>query len=304
MFTRRYVLPFLLVCLLAAGAGLGQRRQRPPKPAPTHANVSYGPHERNVLDFWKAESAAPAPLVVYIHGGGFRGGSKDSLNAGALKQMLAAGISVAAIHYRLVPQNPLPAAHDDSRRALQFLRSKAGDWNIDKKRVGAFGGSAGAQLCMYLAFHDEMAKPSSGDPLERESTRLTYVATSGGQTTMHFDWWFDHIPGYTELHRPLSEYFGNMPEAKRKKLTDDISALSLITADDPPIHMSYAMPPGDPIPEDAQKARGWKVHHVAFGIELKKRMNALGIEADLKYPGANPTYKSVADFFVRKFGGT
>lgn len=302
MIHLKLVLRFLLVCLLAAGFGYAQRRQRPPKPAPTHANVSYGAHERNVLDFWKAESATPTPLVVYIHGGGFRGGSKDSLNPGALKQILAAGISVAAIQYRLVPKEPLPAAHDDSRRALQFLRSKAGDWNVDKKRVGAFGGSAGAQLCMYLAFHDEMAKPSSADPLERESTRLSYVATSGGQTTMHFEWWFDHIPGYSEPHRPVSEYFGDIPAAKRKKLIDDVSALSLISADDPPIHKSYAMAPGDAVPEDPKKANGWKVHHVAFGIELKKRMDELGVDADLKYPAAKPVYGSVADFFVRRFG--
>ena len=44
------------------------------KPAPDLENVSYGPHERNVLDLWKAKSDAPTPLVVYIHGGGFRGG--------------------------------------------------------------------------------------------------------------------------------------------------------------------------------------------------------------------------------------
>ncbi|MCP5110020.1 MAG: alpha/beta hydrolase [bacterium] len=300
---RRCAFHLLLVCSLAVGVGYAQRRQRPPKPAATYANVSYGPHERNVLDFWLADSAVPTPLVVYIHGGGFRGGTKESLNAGTLKLLRAAGISVAAIHYRLVPASPLPAAHYDSRRALQFLRSKAAEWNIDKTRVGAFGGSAGAQICMYLAFHDEMADPSSADPLERESTRLAYVATSGGQATTDFNWWVENIPGYTEPHRSPSELYGDMPDAERMKLIDELAAFSLISSDDPPIHMSYSMAPGDPIPEDPRKASGWKVHHVTFGVELKKRMDALGMEADLKYPGANPVYKSVADFFVRKFGG-
>jgi acetyl esterase/lipase len=158
------------------------------KPAPTHKDVTYGPHERNVLDFWRAESAAPAPLVVYIHGGGFRGGSKDGVSSRILRELLAAGISVAAINYRLVQHKRLPAAHFDARRALQFLRSKAKEWNIDKTRTGAFGASAGAQICMWLAFHDEMADPGSPDPLARESTRLSCVATRGGQTTMDFDW--------------------------------------------------------------------------------------------------------------------
>ena len=290
----------LLLLIVLAVACFAQREA--PKPDPIHREVSYGPHERNVLDFWQAESARPTPLVVFIHGGGFRGGSKNNLNARTLGALLDAGISVAAIHYRLVPQNPLPAAHHDSRRALQFLRSKAGAWSIDKSRIGAFGGSAGAQICMYLAFHDDMAVPDSADPIARESTRLNYVATTGGQTTMDFDWWFEHIPGYTELHRPASEYFGSISEAQRAKLVEDISALALVSADDPPIHMSYAMAPEDPVPSDARKARGWKVHHVMFGVELKKKMDTLGVEADLKCPGANPKYKSVADFFTTKFG--
>src|ERR1043165_9459952 len=48
-------------------------------PAPTAADVHYGPHERNVLDFWKAPSEQPTPLVVYIHGGGFVAGDKSGV---------------------------------------------------------------------------------------------------------------------------------------------------------------------------------------------------------------------------------
>ena len=276
------------------------RRNRFPKAPPTHRNVQYGPHERNVLDLWQAESPPPTPLVVYIHGGGFRNGSKESLNARTLEQLLAAGVSVAGINYRLIGNAPLPAAHHDSRRALQFLRSRAQEWNIDKNRVGAFGGSAGAQLCMYLAFHDEMADPSSSDPVERESSRLTCVATSGGQTTMDFDWWQKWVPGYDAPHRSFSETFGVESKREYMKIARQISALSLITADDPPIFMSYGMAPDDPVPTDPGRARGWKVHHVVFGVKLKERMEELGIEADLKYPGARTTYRSSARFFIEK----
>ena len=114
------------------------------------SNVSYGEHERHVLDFYKAESSSPTPLVLYIHGGGFVRGSKDTVNQETLKQLLDAGISVAAIHYRLAGEVPLPAAHEDAQRAIQTLRSKADKWNVDKTQVGAFGRSSGAQLCMWL----------------------------------------------------------------------------------------------------------------------------------------------------------
>ena len=293
------ILSWSIVVLISVSVCLAQNNT---KPTPTYKDVSYGPHERNVLDFWKADSNTPTPLVIYIHGGGFRSGSKRGLNARMLRELLGSGISVAAINYRLISNKPLPAAHHDARRALQFMRSKAKEWNIDKSQVGAFGGSAGAQLCMWLAFHDDMAKPESSDPIKRESSRLAFVATNGGQTTMDFDWWKKWIPGYETPHREASELFGVKTKEEYGKTVEKISALLLLTADDPPIHMSYRMAPDDPIPEDSRRARGWKVHHVMFGVKLKEAMDALGIEADLKYPGAQSTYRSIPHFFKAKFG--
>ena len=287
--------------LVSVSSGWAQEQQaQSERPAPTHATVAYGEHARHVLDFYQAKSDGPAPLVVYIHGGGFRNGSKDQIDAGTLGRLLEAGISVAAINYRYVTIAPLPAAFHDSRRALQFLRSKAAAWNIDRERVGAFGGSAGAQICMWLGFHDDMAEPGSADPIARESTRLIAVATSGGQTTMDLDLWFTFIPGYTEYHRPPSEYFGTSVPSKWKSVAKEISALDLISADDPPIHMSYRMAPDAPVPEGSG-AEGWKVHHVMFGFKLQEKMDALGLEADLQYPGATPRYRSISDFFITQF---
>jgi len=277
-----------------------RRPQRPPALQPTRADVAYGPHQRNRIDFYRAQSEEATPLVVYIHGGGFRGGSKRGINQKTLQQLLDAGISVAAIEYRLVPEYPLPIAHQDSLRALQFIRAQAQAWNIDKQRVAAFGGSAGAQICMWLAFHDETADPENYDPIKRESSRLCCVATNGGQTTMDFSWWKQHIPGYNKPHRPQSEYFGDMDDGQHARTIKDISAQSLITADDPPIWMSYGMAPDAPIPSDPRRTQGWKVHHVAFGVRLKQMMDQLGIESHLSYPGKQVKYKSMADFFIAK----
>src|SRR5580700_3573510 len=80
-----------------------------PKPLPpTYADVSYGPHERNVLDFWKAEGEGPRPLLVYIHGGGWVVGDKKQDTA-QYRPFLDKGISCAAINYRLTAEHPLPA---------------------------------------------------------------------------------------------------------------------------------------------------------------------------------------------------
>ena len=282
-------------CLFAIMTPLALMAQE--KLEPTAKNVSYGPHERNVLDFWKAESEGPAPLVIYIHGGGFRNGSKESLNQGKLRQLLDAGISVAALNYRLLAQERLPAAHHDCRRAVQFLRTKSKEWNLDGGRFGAFGGSAGAQICMYLAFHDEMAKPESEDPIERQSTRLKCVATSGGQTTMDFRWWRENIPGYEKPHREPAEYFGEIPEETRLKIIEDIAALKLLTKDDPPIYMQYGMAPNDPEPADQNRVQGWRVHHVNFGVALLEKAKKLDVPAYLRYRGANPQFPADVEFF-------
>jgi len=300
----RHLSAALLIALVGASACLAQEGERSRKPPATHADVAYGAHERNVLDVWLAGSDRPTPLVIYIHGGGFRNGSKEGVSAAALRELLDNNISVAALNYRFVAQQRLPAAHHDCRRALQFLRSKADEWNLDKKRIGAFGGSAGAQLCMYLAFHDEMADTTSTDPIEHESTRLACVATTGGQTTMDFEWWQKWIPGYDSPHRDPFETFDASNDDELRTIVADVSALALISADDPPIHMSYGMTPTDPIPAESENPSGWKVHHVMFGIKLKERMDALGIEADLKYPKAETTYRSIPHFFISKLAGS
>jgi acetyl esterase len=296
----------VLIVLMAAFSQTKAVESRSPEPrrTPTYSNVKYGPHERNVIDFYKAESDKPRPLAVYIHGGGFRRGSKRSLYRDVLRELLGAGISVAAIEYRLISDKPLPAAHHDSLRALQFIRSRASQWNIDKTRVGAFGGSAGAVICMWLAFHDEMADPSSSDPVQRESSRLTCVATGGGQTTMAIDWWMRWIPGYDKPDRDVAELFGDITDEELRKVLKEFSALSLITADDPPIFMYYEMKPDAPVPTDSSRAQAWKGHHVMFGVKLKEKMDKLGVEADLKYPEAQTTYRSIADFFIKKLKPT
>src|SRR5437660_3742977 len=170
-----------------------QKKQgkKPAQPAPTAANVAYGSHERQVLDFWQARSDQPTPLVLYIHGGGWQNGDKSGLSGAAIRQYLDAGISVAAINYRYVQQAaqqkiepPVKAPLEDAARALQLIRSRAGEWNLDKKRVGATGGSAGGCSSLWLAFHDDLANPASDDPVARESTRLYCAAVSGAQTSL------------------------------------------------------------------------------------------------------------------------
>lgn len=288
-----------------------------PKKTPSSSNVQYGEHERQIFDLWLADTDKPTPLAIYIHGGGFKAGSKEKLKPNDLTQLLDAGISVAAINYRYLTIAPLPAPHHDARRALQFMRSKADEWNIDKKRVAAFGGSAGAQICMWLAYSDEMAKPDSPDAIERESTRLTCVATAGGQTSNGIEFWRKTIGPLLGENKKLESL--SLPQngerdpqkiriatwgAKTLEEANAIaarhSALDIVSADDPPIFMSYGMSPDAELPGDPRKVRGWLIHHVNLGLALKKKTDTLNLEAHLKYPGAETEYESLVEFFKDK----
>src|SRR5262249_46689614 len=170
-----------------------QPAQEPPKrPAPTVADFEYGHEsERQKFDFWQAKSDRPTPVVLLIHGGGWQRGDKTGYGENIIQPYLDAGISVAALNYRFINQAmeqkvvpPVKACVGDAARALQTIRSKAREWNLDPRRIGATGGSAGACTSLWLALHDDLADPQSGDPIARESTRLTCAAVSGAQTSL------------------------------------------------------------------------------------------------------------------------
>src|SRR5437899_8020126 len=114
MNSRRLLFSLTLVAVWISVATLSAQ---PTKRPPDLANVSYGPHERNVLDLWKAKSDRPTPLVIFIHGGGFTQGDKSAVNPVLLDTSLKEGISVASINYRYSTQAPYPAPMADSARA-------------------------------------------------------------------------------------------------------------------------------------------------------------------------------------------
>lgn len=295
---------------MRGGAARSEQREQLRKP--THADVAYGEHERQVFDFYQAESNQPTPLLVYIHGGGFVGGSKRSLNPQVLEMALEDGISVAALHYRFVDGKEVifPTPQHDCARALQFIRSKAKEWNLAPTRVACFGGSAGAGISMWLGFHDDLADPQSDDPIERYSTRIQAIGTLGGQTTYDPIKIKELIGGRAWEHPSIFKVYGITtteealnPSEELQKLYDEASAITHLSADDPPIFMLYSEADG-PLPDDARPGQG--IHHPNFGRLLKEEMDKLGIESQFVYVGGRPEGNPLADmyeFLKRYMGG-
>ena len=276
---------------------ISSAQSKPTAPAITHENVAYGDHPNQIMDFYATDVDGPAPAVIYIHGGGFRNGSHDKISAQKVKRYVDAGIHHISVEYRFLSHAPFPAPHEDAVRALQFIRSKADEWGIDKNRIAAYGGSAGAQLVAYLAWSEDFANPESDDPISRESTRLTAVAPLAGQSTLDLDWWVENIPGYDKPHRSPDGSTG-YGDVITRGLVHEISIINHITSDDPPTFMSYGMKPDDQVPEDKKRAGGWKIHHVNFGIAMEEKLRLAGVEVVLKYPEIKLPIDNDVDFLI------
>ena len=279
-----------------------------PLPVEPDENVSYGSHRMQRIYFWRAKSDKPTPLLFYIHGGGWTGGDRSVVRS-MLKPALDAGISVVSVEYRnirdsmddgLVP--PVKGPMFDCARALQFTRSKAKEWNLDKTKVALAGGSAGACTSLWIAFHDDLADPNSTDPIARESTRVTCAAVSGAQTTLD--------PKQMREWTPNSKYgahaFGIVWDAKQKLSSFDMfyaererilpwikqySPYELVSRDDPPVGLFYSAAP------NLGKDEKDPTHTANFGVKLKEHCDALQAPCALIYPGApNVVHATDSDY--------
>ena len=208
-----------------------------------------------------------------------------------------------AINYRYVKQAvtegvkpPVKAPLHDAARALQFIRSKSKEWNIDKERIGAAGGSAGACSSLWLAFHDDLADPKSDDPVARESSRLWCAAVKGAQTTLD--------PKQMKQWTPNSKYGGhafgkrNFAQflADRETITDwiaEYSPYALVSNDDPPVYLIYGAAPA--IGKDQKDP----THTSNFGLKLQEHCHAIGVECQLVYPNApDAKHATPTDFLI------
>ena len=269
----------MIAPLVAAQEPREKEQTRPPAVAPTHANVKYGPHDRNLMDVWLAKSDTPTPVLVSIHGGAFRHGDKSVSNA-VLRDCLASGISVVAITYRFTDKAIAPAQFFDSARAIQFIRHNAKDWNLDPTRIAATGGSAGAGISLWLGFHDDLADLDNEDPVLRQSTRLTCMAVNNGQSSYDPRFIRDIFPGSdTYQNSALAELFDvdlrklDALSEEKYKLFEEVSAINHLTKDDVPVLMTYDSEMDTPI-----SSRSIGIHHPRFGKALKEKMDSLGIE--------------------------
>ncbi|MBN4060905.1 alpha/beta hydrolase fold domain-containing protein [bacterium AH-315-I18] len=272
-----------------------------PHMIPTHKDIAYGPHPKNVLDIYQADSSQPTPVLVFIHGGAFSGGDKTK-NAIKLlfEQCLNNNISVVSINYQLSTdkdyhfkyskETPVPPAFENVALAVQFIRHHATQYNIDKKKLAVSGGSAGGGLTLWLAFSDDRANPKDKDPIRHESTKPVCVIPFFAQTTYDQEYITREMNynGYSigwinQLFQATTE---QLKSPETKQMRQNISAIDLVDATD---NVSVFMCRGNEYTVAPDMAQGKFVHNVIFYRELEKKLKAFNVPYELVL---NSEYKS------------
>ena len=220
-----------------------------------------------ILDLYKpAKAAQPSPLVIYLHGGGWQSGHTRHSGAfedwpGVLASIAARGYVVASVEYRLSAEAPFPAAVQDVKGAIRWLRTHATQFGIDKSRAVVWGGSAGGQLAALVGAScgaDALEPPSAAANQRPEPGAAVAKPSADAQPTAAVEsdcvqgvitWYgiFDfsellHQP--TEGARPRDTEYRYLGCAAGKCSAATLAAAGAITyvdAKDPPVLMIHGV---------------------------------------------------------------
>jgi acetyl esterase/lipase len=255
-------------------------------------NVAYGSNPNCTFDMLMPTGPAPAPLLIFIHGGGFTQGDKGIFfkkYAPQVEQLLQAGFGVASINYRFIQNGPNGVMNSlaDSRRCLQFIRYHAQELGVDKDHIGLMGTSAGAGTSLWLAMHDDMADLSASDPVARQSTRVKAVATINTQSSYDMLTW-DNIFGPVYNIKPsenprfkqeITRFYGlssydQVNDPKIAAMRADLDIPRLINKGDPPMWLDNDHPNARP------EKQGLLLHHPLHAKTLADAATKAGVEVE------------------------
>jgi acetyl esterase/lipase len=196
---------------------------------PSMRDVTYGKAEDVELKldlYFPKETKGKLPVTVYVHGGGWQNGDK-SMGAGAMAigELVKRGYLVVSINYRLAPAHKFPAQIEDVKCAIRFLRAHAKDYNLDPKRIGVWGGSAGGHLVALLGTSDDKSGLEGKGGWAKESSRVQAVVDMFGPAdlTVEFE------GGGERIAKTVFGVSSSKDEAMKRG-----SPVTYISKDDPP----------------------------------------------------------------------
>ncbi len=174
--TTRFILSFVLV-QMTSFLMEAQTTRTEVRVLPDVEYASVDDH-RLLLDLYLPERVEGAPLLVWVHGGAWRAGSKSRM---PLEALVKDGWAIASVDYRLTPVARFPAQVHDIKAAVRFLRAKAADYGFDTERIAVAGNSAGGHLAALVGTtngHKDL-EGSVGRHLEESSNVQATVSFYG-----------------------------------------------------------------------------------------------------------------------------
>jgi acetyl esterase/lipase len=185
-----------------------------------------GGHERQRLDLYLPEtSRGLLPVVIWVHGGAWRGGSKDRCPA---ERLVARGYAVASINYRLSQHATFPAQIEDCKAAVRWLRAHAQQYGLDPRRFGVWGASAGGHLVALLGVAGDVKELEGTGGSAQQSSRVQCVVDWFGPTD------FLKMGGtHDDPASPESRLIGAPIQQNAAKVAR-ANPIRYVTPDDPP----------------------------------------------------------------------
>lgn len=231
------ILIALLVCWSAYAAEQGTPGVRVEKDI---AYVADGDAAQK-LDLYLPEkpSDKPLPLIVWVHGGAWRAGSKAG---GPAVGMAARGYAVASVEYRFVPKSLYPAQIQDCQAAIRWLRANRAKYNFDPDHIGAWGASAGGHLVLLLgtAGGKKAFPPIGGN--EDQSDQVQAVCDLYGPTDFNTvaqqaeeDKGVKNIWKFNTPEDPYSNLVGVNVNGGDKAKVDAVSPVHFVSKGNPPV---------------------------------------------------------------------
>ncbi|MDW3196527.1 MAG: T9SS type A sorting domain-containing protein [Cytophagales bacterium] len=277
--------------------------------------------DRQAFHLFLPDTDGQFPVVIFYHGGGFTGGSRDKVFEDealqrAIKYFLENGIAFISAGYRLIDnrteEEGVIKSLKDSKRALQFIRHYAEDLHIMPERIGLMGSSAGAGTALWLATHNDMADPNSEDPVLQESTRVTAVRLGGSQATYDIPKWeslvylefgftladIEAILGFDRL----SDFYGGLESVDQIyqdealiAYREEVDMLNHMSADDPPLYILSSS--GASLPEQDV------FHHGAHSIAIWEQALAANlpeVKAAINFQSIDTTEGEIGEIFLAR----
>jgi acetyl esterase/lipase len=180
--------------------------------------------------------------LLFIAGSGWHwpmnygaGGIKDAvasrvLGGGSVDVLAGAGFTVFVINHRQAPLFRYPAAVEDARRAVRYIRHHGDEYGVTEEAIAAFGISSGAHLVLMLALGDGPGDPESADEVERHSSKIDVVAAFAGPTDLTAEEWMETVgPAY------MTSFIGAPHDGLSGGAHAEASPLTYVDGDDPPV---------------------------------------------------------------------